>query len=449
MSRAGAQFQSALAVPAEMGVAYYEPSRDYQTGLQRARRPGPGPGPGRRGDRIDLPAVMSAAEAKAIAEAKLASLWTERARRTVRAGWRRLALRAGERVTIAGEAGVWRIAGVTLDRMMVELSLVRARATGALPAPAAEPGRGTGGVDLIHGPTVAHLLDLPSLTDEPARTPRLFVAAAGPSAGWRRASLLVSLDDGARWEPIGATAPAATMGVVTAPLGVAGAALFDRAGAVEVALLNDAMMLGDADEAGLIDGANLALVGDELIQFGQARPLGGNRWRLERLTRGRRGTEWAIAGHVAGERFILIEPETLLAYDPPLSAVGGRARVMAVGVGDIAEPVEALAEGIGEALRPPAPVKLAAARADGALHLRWTRRSRVGWRWSDHVDAPIGEESEAYRVTIARGDGASATVDVAGPALVHPLDGYGGALSISVVQRGTSAVSRAATLILD
>ena len=444
--RDGAQFQSALAIPAEIGIAYYEPARDYQTGLQRARRPGPG----RRDDRIDLPAVMAAADAKAIAEAKIASLWTERARRTVRAGWQRMGLRAGERVTIAGEAGVWRIAGMTLDRMMVELALVRARATSALPAPDAEPGRNTGGVDQVHGPTMVHLIDLPSLTDEPARVPRLFVAAAGASAGWRRASLLASLDDGASWEPIGGTAPAATMGVVESVPGVAGAGLLDLANVVEVALLNDTMLLTDADDARLIGGANLALVGDELVQFGRAVPLGDNRWRLERLVRGRRGTEWAIAAHSVGERFVLIEADTLAPYDPPLSTVGGNARIMAVGVGDIAAPAEDMATAIGEAVRPPSPVALTAVwQVDGSLAIGWTRRSRSGWRWSDFVDAPIGEERESYRVTITADGGAAVEIDVETPGLVYALAGGPASVSVAVVQRGTFAASHPVAIMIS
>src|SRR5690606_242236 len=125
----------------------------------------------------------------------------------------------------------------------------------------------------------------------------LLVAAAGPSAGWRRASLLASTDAGASWQAIGGTVGPATMGHAVTVLGSAAPALFDLAGSVEVELLHAAMMLHDADTAGLVAGRNLALLGDELIQFGRAEPLGSARWRLSRLTRGRRGTEWAIAGH--------------------------------------------------------------------------------------------------------------------------------------------------------
>ncbi len=79
---------------------------------------------------------------------------------------------------------------------------------------------------------------------------------------------------------------------------------------------------------------NLALVGDELIQFERAVRIGPALWRLGGLLRGRRGTEWAMAGHMPGERFVLIEQTALVGWDLPSSAIGAAARIMARGVGD-------------------------------------------------------------------------------------------------------------------
>jgi hypothetical protein len=51
-------------LPDEVAISYYEPARDYQAGLQRARRGGPG----RRIDSIDLAAALPAEHAKSAAE---------------------------------------------------------------------------------------------------------------------------------------------------------------------------------------------------------------------------------------------------------------------------------------------------------------------------------------------------------------------------------------------
>ena len=62
-----------------LSLAHYDPARDYQTGVQRARRPGAGT----RDERVDLPAVLGAGAAKAMAEALLARAETGRERRIV------------------------------------------------------------------------------------------------------------------------------------------------------------------------------------------------------------------------------------------------------------------------------------------------------------------------------------------------------------------------------
>ena len=77
----------------------------------------------------------------------------------------------------------------------------------------------------------------------------------------------------------------------------------------------------------MLNAANLALVGDELIQFARAAPLGGGRWALSELWRGHRGTR-AAAGTV-GDRFALLTADSVRTIDLPLASLGGTARLMA------------------------------------------------------------------------------------------------------------------------
>ncbi len=136
-----------------------------------------------------------------------------------------------------------------------------------------------------------------------------------------------------------------------------------------------------ADAAALDRGVNLALVGDELLQFGVAEQLRARRWRLRELWRGRRGT--AAAAHATGDRFVLIEAESALVVS--LAALPGQAaRVAAEAAGDAAEIVAVLS---GASILPPAPVALAAVnRSDGGATINWRRRARTGWRWRDGAD---------------------------------------------------------------
>lgn len=440
--------RSGDSVPAESSLAYYDPALDYQTGLQRASRPGAA----LVGDRCAVAAAIDSATARALAADRLDRLWAGRRSAKVNLGWSRLGLAAGRRVRIGGQPGLWKIDRWTLDRMVLTLELSGVPGGGpAAPGPAS-PGRAVGQPDLLHGPTSLVLLDLPAVGDDLPVRPRLLVAAAGSEPGWRRAELIASFDGGAHWIASGATAPAAILGAALQVPEAAGAALVDEVGRIEVELLNDSMWLESRSDTALADGANLAALGDELVQFGIAEPLGGRRFRLSRLLRGRRGTEWAAGLHAPGEAFVLIEPESLAAVEAPLGSIGGEVRVIAQGLGD-PEGATALRTVTGESMRPPSPAHLSAERlADGGLALTWVRRSRSGWVWLNGSEAPLGEESESYRLTLA-GSGFERNVTLAAPAYLYSAaeqsaDGLAGPLVVTVVQLGTSAPSRPASRII-
>jgi hypothetical protein len=441
--------RSGDSVPAEASLAYYDPARDYQTGLQRASRPGPA----LASDRRAVAASLDAGTAKALAAGRLERLWAARRSAKLHLGWARLGLGAGRHVRVGGRPGLWKIARWTLDRMVLTLELIGV--PGAAPAVPGEasPGRPVDQPDLLHGPTSLLLLDLPLFAEELPGRPRLLVAAAGAEPGWRRADLIASFDGGAGWAAAGATAPPAILGAALEVPGAAGSDLIDELGRIEVELLNEAMWLESRSDSALADGANLACLGDELIQFGLAEPIGGRRFRLSRLLRGRRGTEWAAGLHAPGEGFALIEAESLAVVEAPLGSLGGEARLIAQGLGD-PDGVLAVRTVAGEALRPPSPVHLRALRlADGDLALSWVRRSRAGWVWLSGSETPLGEESESYRLTLTA-EGFERSVTVPAPSYLYSAaeqaaDGLTGPLSIEVVQLGTSAPSRPASLIVD
>ncbi len=421
-------------VPRTISVAHYDPARDYQAGLQRATRPGAGS----RDERIEVPAVLEAGAAKTVAEAMLARAEAGRVRRTLACGFAALTIVPGTCVAIAGEAGVWRVADVLVEAMVTRLTLVPIE---TVPLSArATSGRVLGAADEVIGGTILAVVETPGLDDAPLSAPRLTIAAAGEGAGWRRAALLYSIDDGASWTAAGATVAPAVIGTVEAAALPAPATTMDLRGAFVVTLAHDGMALGDADAAALDRGANLAMIGGELLQFGSAEPLGGARWRLTRLLRGRRGTEGAVA--VVGDRFVLLETEAVRTIDLPVAVLGREVRVMASGVGDD-EPVEARCTVGGVSVVPPSPVHL---RIDGMM-LRWTRRSRAGWRWIDGVDAPLGEETEAYRVTLT-GPAGMRVIDCAVPEVLLEAAELAAGVIAGVRQTGVFGESAAATIVV-
>ncbi len=437
-------------VPRTMTIGYYDAARDYQTGLQRVRRAGAGPGG--RDERIALAAVLSAGAAKTIAAAVLARAEAERVRRTVRLGPGGLARTPGSVVRIADAAGVpepgiWRIVETMVEAMVTTLVLTPVEI--APVAVAGSSGRVAAAVDAVIGASRLAAFETPGLEDAPLAAPRLTVAAGGSGAGWRQAALLYSIDDGASWIAAGATAAPATMGRIAVVAAARCALLCDAAGVFEVVLARPDMLLADADDAGLDAGRNLALAGDELIQFGRADPVGAGRWRLTRLWRGRRGTEAAIGTQAPGDAFVLIEADTMRTIDLPVAAIGQTVRVLASGVGDT-EPVEARCVLAGRSVLPPSPVGLRVALAgDGDAAVRWIRRSRAGWRWIDGGDVPLGEDAEVHVVRIVSATGAVRTVETSVSSVtVTAAERSAGPVAVEVRQRGLFGLSAPARIMV-
>ncbi len=432
--RRGRTIAAAQTVPRAVSVAHYDPARDWQTGVQRALRPGAGV----REEQVAVPAAMSAASAKGIAVAMLARAEAGRVRRTASAGFAAIVLTPGDAVRIEGEEGVWRVVSTMLEGMVVRLVLVPVVAA-ALPV-AADGGRVLGSVDAPVGRTLLRAFELPGTGDGMASGPTIGIVAAGEGAGWRRAALMIGTGGGL--EDMGASAAPGVIGTVVAAAGPAPSAVIDRAGAFVIALARDDMMLGDADDARLDAGANLALIGGELVQFALAEPLGGARWRLSALLRGRRGTQGAPVA--AGDAFVLIERETLRTVELGASAIGSTVRVMAAGIGDGDVPALAEVTVTGGGLRPLSPVHLRwTPLADGGAVLSWVRRSRAGG-WIDGVDAPLEETRKAYRVVVTRGNGTARTVETDAAMLAIGADERAAGVSVAVAMLGRFGASAAA-----
>lgn len=426
----GPEWRRPARVPSDVAIAYHDIDRDFQAGVQQVLHPGGA----RRMLRVELPAALQAAQAAAIAGDIAARAALAGEVRTIGLDWRALDLAPGDRVTIAGEAGMWRVRRLRIESMRITLDLVRI-AVATLPVPPAV-GQPRLAADVVAGATRLMLVELPGEAGDTA--PTIAAAAAGTREGWRRATLLTG-DDRVGWTEIGDSAAPATMGIVTRPPGSASALIEDRANTIEVTLLHDDMTLDGIDALALDRGGNAALVGDEIVQFAAAERIGAARWRLSRLWRGRRATEAAIDRHRTEEAFLLLDPAALRRIEQPLPAVGQVVAAMAVGVAadDVAR---ATVIPTGTALVPPAPVHLTAVMRAGMLELRWVRRARGSAAWRDGVELPLGEEREAYRVTID----SLGTVDVTEPVLrIAPPST---AITVAVRQIGTNGPSPAATL---
>jgi hypothetical protein len=299
--------------------------------------------------------------------------------------------------------------------------------------------------DQVASPTLAALLDLPSL-NVASNQPQMHLAATSSGLEWKPVNFEVAA--GGISFAVASAARPSLLGKALNPIGAGEPFLLDLLGTVDVQLSNAGAWLMSCDDDALAVGENLAALGSELIQFGSAEALGAGRFRLSRLLRGRRGTEWATGSHQAGEVFVLLTPGTFRTVELPLTAVGTPVRALPKGLADdMAQPIEGLF--IAEGLRPPSPVHLKVARdEDGGLQLGWARRSRSGWEWRDEIDVPLGETRELYRIKV-EGSSARIVMESAVASLTIPASALAaigpGAASIHVCQIGDYALSRPAT----
>ncbi|MFL6789429.1 MAG: phage tail protein [Sphingomicrobium sp.] len=428
----------ASSMPDSMAISYYDPERDYQASQVLAGSAG-----GTGADRIELPAVMSASIAKQLAEACLARRWQAGDSLKLWLPPSRLELIPGDAFQIEGDARAWIVRSASIDGMVVELDAVAAPSTiQALPA---DPGRPVAEPDEIIGRSQLALFELPAEGGAPDEAPTSWIAAT--SAGkWKSIPIELSL----------AASPLA--GIVLGRRAIIGKAetvldarcpmIIDEASRVIVRLVNAAQILLNADQDAMMAGANLALLGDELIQFGRAEQLDPGLFRLSHLLRGRRGTEWAAAGHAVEDVFCLMNAATIRSVDLPGSSVGAELRAIAHGVGDAAPLPVATRLVSGEAMRPPSPCHVKAIRAGSNLSLSWVRRSFRGWTWSDGVGDVPDSYPEHYRVTL-QGPAGQTIVDTANRSILFDpsqVPGSAGeSIDMAVATIGAAAVSHSAT----
>jgi len=239
----------------------------------------------------------------------MARRWARRDKLVLRLPPRFITLGPGAQIELTNSPIRWQVHRSTVDGMVAVVELRPVWRTQA--ALAADPGRALATHDVVAGELSMALLELPDLRGEPASSPTLYLAASTPTAGWKPVPVEVSC--GAFMASSRTAGRKAVMGHAATRL---------TGDSVAVQLIDVDQWLNSCDDHDLTGGANLALIGDELLQFAEVQPLGAGRFRLTRLRRGLAGTERALAGHAIGDLFLLINPRSMQPIALPDGARG-------------------------------------------------------------------------------------------------------------------------------
>ena len=402
-----------LEQPAQLALTYANMAADYNADTQFSDRLVTGQA---STETLQVPLGMLPAEAKAVVDALLFDMAASMHSTTLSVPLRYAYLEPGdviEAVALDGRVLRLRITTRKDQQMFLELECVLDD-VGALESAAitdegyvsvSEPTRVPG--------TVWEAMDIPILRD--ADNASGFYLAAAPESinyatdQWRGAVATASWD-GVDYMHLQTLLDAAVLGHSTTVLPAwAGGAVFDEASTLTVRVwgqlassTRDAMLLDDT--------VNALLVGVEIVRFRYAELLDSDvpanvyTYRLSSLLRGQRGTEWAMAGHVANERCVLLNTRLRRQATQP-NEVNIPVQLKVLTSGKLLSSVEPRTfTDTSVALKPFSPAGLRGLVDAQGVHLSWQRRTRLAYRYGGLSPVvPLGEATESYRVQVWQG----------------------------------------------
>ena len=392
-------------LPYRIDVNYMNPDIDYQIGTQSAQRMIT---EANQQKTIDLPIVMTADRAARVAAVLLYDAWAARSIVRGSLSYRYLDLEPADRIDVridsidypvrvmrisASRPGILKIEGVLEDTP----EIYTADFAGSTPVVTA------GSRKWLQDRAVTGVfLDIPILAaddDDAGFYFGAYPASTVAEADWLGAEIWGL--DGSDW---------VLLGLVDTPIhrGTAGAAMADAATELawddssSVTVTMDYGVPASATDSEIFAGANLIMVGSEIIQYGTATDLGGGQYQLGHFLRGRMGTTGNMTGHASGETVTWLDRDRLARISLSDAAIGQTLTLRVVGDGVAPEDGsdQALVPA-GAGLRPYPPTGVDAYHyLDGIWHIIWDRqpRGRIGWSSTADFEARI--DPEKYEIDL-------------------------------------------------
>lgn len=392
-----------LELPQRYDVTYINKQADYQVGEQSSQRLASN---SLHQETLNLPLVLTDQTAKTIADISLYNSWLERTSYSFSLSLQYAVLEPGDIVQITSGAIVHTVRIINTHLTQGRVLRVEAVAEDiSVYDFYNEPGLMAA---LTHalpsiGETDVLFLDLPAFPGDGAVDTILRVAACGVEEGWWGAVLYRSDDGGQSYNHLADIVDSTVRGKALTVLSSGSAVLFDEANSITVLLTGGE--LESVSKTLLLNGANVAKIGAEILQFQNATLIEPNKYVLSGLLRGRLGTEDEIDSHVVGEPFTLLDGRVVSKIAIPMQLIGLERSYKAVSIGaTLGQSSVKDFTYQANALKPYAPVHIQGLRdSEGNLTITWVRRSRINGGWQDNTDIPLAEEQESYEVEIMNG----------------------------------------------
>ena len=243
-------------------------------------------------------------------------------------------------------------------------------------------------------PTSFEILDLPLVSNDNQNY--IYFATSPIGKNWNGCAIFESLDN-INFSQIASNNIISTQGKAVNALTNALPQIIDEKNSVEIALLYGE--LSSISSLELFNYGNLAIIGNEIIQFMNAELLSNGNYKLTKLIRGCFGTENEILNHTAGEKFVLLS--NLVKIPASLNYLGVKKYYKCLSFGgDETNLVSKEFTYLANCLKPFSPVLFKAKSVGLDVEFSWVRRSRLGANLKDYFEISLDEPQEIYELDI-------------------------------------------------
>lgn len=280
----------------------------------------------------------------------------------------------------------------------------------------------------IIGPTLLEVLDLPILRDvDDGLGLSLYIAVSGITNAWTGATVELSYDGGQNYTQSRDATLSMIMGELMTALGDHPQPYPDQEHSCRVRIDTYAAELEETDLRGLLNRQNLALIGDEIVQFAGADEDEPGEWILSYFVRGRKGT--TPTQHPIGARFVMLG--ALAAIPASVTDLGRSLTFRATSFGTPVD--EATVKTItyqGQSQRERAVGYLEARRDGTNAVVSWQGVGRLG----GGATVAHGARFAGYRVTFSDGVAPDVVIDTQAQTITQSVAGFASPVSIRVAQ---------------
>ena len=272
---------------------------------------------------------------------------------------------------------------------------------------------------LVIGDAVMHFIDSHILED--ADDALGYYVAVNSAGYWQGAAAELSLDGGENYLSRETTGAPSIMGVLETELPAGSVPYPDVVSSCRVRMLRTDSVLQDASFTDMLNRRNLAIIGNELVNFSVTDEIEPGLWEISYFLRGRKGS--ASVTHPPGTRFVMLNLGALVYVGADLFQYQRDLTFRVTSLGADRESEVFTVNFTGQSQRERQPAYLQAKRTGGNIVITWQGVGRLG----GGSRVAMGAFFAGYRVTVngVAQDTTARTLTVTDP---------GGAVTITVQQ---------------